>query len=271
MTLDAAQSPPSDLGCGRCGYPIHGLASPICPECGADRNVVGVRRPRGQRSRLARRALAGLAWTIGFALVIAIFWQRLLPLMPRQLSNHRDYVLTPRSDARLAIDVRRIGYGWGWPGWQGPTIMPGQGWLKLEPRQNEFGLVSDQPIGEFDFRIPFGDAGYGVTRFENGQPVFSPAWSGRFDEAAISRFLGLLDAPLEPAAATELLALMRAPTFDPRQVDAMQHFTAKTSGGVQASPAYRSAGPLRFAAAVVWAIGLAILMRVIGRRNVARV
>ena len=27
--------------CGRCGYPIRGLPSPVCPECGSDRREGG--------------------------------------------------------------------------------------------------------------------------------------------------------------------------------------------------------------------------------------
>ena len=30
--------------CGRCGYSLHGLPSPVCPECGGDTHVVGTRR-----------------------------------------------------------------------------------------------------------------------------------------------------------------------------------------------------------------------------------
>jgi len=32
--------------CGACGYPIHGLTSSICPECGSDRGMVGIAQIR---------------------------------------------------------------------------------------------------------------------------------------------------------------------------------------------------------------------------------
>jgi hypothetical protein len=52
--------------CGHCGYPIRGLPTSICPECGADRNVVGVRRPSGwnRQTPAGRGVISAAIWTV---------------------------------------------------------------------------------------------------------------------------------------------------------------------------------------------------------------
>ena len=39
----------------------------------------------------------------------------LLPLTPRDLSNHRDYLVKVHLCALPTLNIRQIGYGWGWP------------------------------------------------------------------------------------------------------------------------------------------------------------
>jgi hypothetical protein len=48
--------------CGRCGYSLRGLPTPVCPECGADSLVVGTRRQVGK----SRRGywIAAAAWVL---------------------------------------------------------------------------------------------------------------------------------------------------------------------------------------------------------------
>lgn len=62
-------------GCGKCGYPVKGLAAWICPECGADIQVVGTQQPRLRKSRLSGailRPLALLAWGLFACTTISI-------------------------------------------------------------------------------------------------------------------------------------------------------------------------------------------------------
>jgi hypothetical protein len=42
-------SDPTPGVCGHCGYSLRGLPSTVCPECGSDTAVVGVRRPSHNR------------------------------------------------------------------------------------------------------------------------------------------------------------------------------------------------------------------------------
>src|SRR5215831_14959884 len=67
-TLWVTLTPPPrrlrEPGCGRCGYPVTGLATPECPECGADLRLAGINTPA-----LAMRHRGGLwgailAWTV---------------------------------------------------------------------------------------------------------------------------------------------------------------------------------------------------------------
>ena len=64
--------PLASAHCWSCGYPLRGVPSDRCPECGrpfdrADRSTVNFGRPMG---RLGRRALAGMsAWTVGVAVL----------------------------------------------------------------------------------------------------------------------------------------------------------------------------------------------------------
>lgn len=60
--------------CGKCGYPLHGLPTPVCPECGSDTGRVGTRLAVGP-SRAARWWAWG-AWVV--ALMTAnyfYFWE----------------------------------------------------------------------------------------------------------------------------------------------------------------------------------------------------
>jgi hypothetical protein len=63
---------PRQASCGRCGYPVAGLTSPACPECGGDLSRVGV-----STRALATRLRGGLAsaligWTV--LCVVAAFF-----------------------------------------------------------------------------------------------------------------------------------------------------------------------------------------------------
>lgn len=256
---DAANHPSNDLGCGRCGYPICGLASTICPECGADRRVVGVRHARAELPARVRQAIAAVLWTIGFVAVAAILWQQLLPLMPRDLSNHRDYTLLPRNGDRPPMELRRIGYGWGWPSAQGPSIRPAQGTLHARTP----GLRQAYVLGELSFRRDTGDASYAATRFDGAGHAVLPAWAGRLDEAALARWLVLVGASEEDARAeaAELLPLMMSPTFDPREADALRRCAVSVTGGVEATPPKKAEPALAALLTLLWGVGLWLAVR----------
>lgn len=112
--LKCGGRPLTQPGCSRCGYPIQGLTGSICPECGADHRIVGISHPLPPLSARTMRRLSLLLWTLlvpGLALLLNPI---LLPLTPRDLSNHRDYALTFTGSANLRGNIRQIGYGWGW-------------------------------------------------------------------------------------------------------------------------------------------------------------
>lgn len=58
--------------CGACGYPVRGLTTTICPECGADRNIVGqaMIRPRAKPVEGILLALGALLTTSGAAWLV---------------------------------------------------------------------------------------------------------------------------------------------------------------------------------------------------------
>jgi hypothetical protein len=66
----------SEARCGACGYRVFGLPSSICPECGSDLNVVGLRRPPRWNllSRSARARILRAVWTVGIVWLAALAW-----------------------------------------------------------------------------------------------------------------------------------------------------------------------------------------------------
>jgi hypothetical protein len=59
--------------CGHCGYSLRGLPSTICPECGSDTTVVGVRQPA--RNPAAARWIACALWIV-LVLVFNVTFKR---------------------------------------------------------------------------------------------------------------------------------------------------------------------------------------------------
>jgi|GEM_PF-2193705 len=60
--------------CGKCAYPVRGLSTPICPECGADRRVVGIREASvwNRISANKRRRITAVVWS-GWLLALTYF------------------------------------------------------------------------------------------------------------------------------------------------------------------------------------------------------
>lgn len=55
---------PREAACGRCGYPVAGLSSHECPECGTDWRIAGVSTPSLIMRHRGSTASAIMAWTI---------------------------------------------------------------------------------------------------------------------------------------------------------------------------------------------------------------
>lgn len=203
---------------------------------------------------------AAVVWTLAFAAVLAAAWPRLLPSMPRGLSHHREHVLKPTSDRYPALRLRRIGYGWGWPGWQGLAIRSGQCVLSTG---TTYHLSDRTVVSSLDYWLSNGRAGYAATRFHGSKFEALPTWWGALDETKLAQWLTLIGAPAEdaPAEAAELLALMRRPTFGPDDTAVLTHFTATTGGGVEVVPAREAAPTLAAASAIVWLAGLIVVVR----------
>jgi cbb3-type cytochrome oxidase subunit 3 len=115
--------------CGHCGYRTRGLPSSICPECGSDLNVVGLRRPTrwNRLAPAARRMITTLLWTIAVgwsaALASTPFRQFLQPGERTILDSwHGHSRLGPYT---LGLERRWQQRTWGWrsastpePGWE---------------------------------------------------------------------------------------------------------------------------------------------------------
>lgn len=63
---------PREAACGRCAYPVAGLASPTCPECGSDFRVVGISTPRFVMRWRGGYAGAIIGWTLSMVMIGAV-------------------------------------------------------------------------------------------------------------------------------------------------------------------------------------------------------
>lgn len=111
--------PAEDEGvCTYCGYSVRGLPSSICPECGSDLDVVGVRRASWwYRLRPGQRAwLMILVWTIGYAMAAWLAWvpfhERLQPGIFCAWDNCS--LRVPEKDLRLWLERGVIRSCWPW-------------------------------------------------------------------------------------------------------------------------------------------------------------
>ncbi|MEO6437283.1 MAG: hypothetical protein ABIP55_16190, partial [Tepidisphaeraceae bacterium] len=94
--------------CGRCGYPVRGLPTLACPECGGDLRNVGIVAP-GIRPRATGRERVGY-WTILFFIAMVPLW-----IMADNLIRWHDSTTTLElkaavGDYRLDLSVKETGY-----------------------------------------------------------------------------------------------------------------------------------------------------------------
>ncbi len=118
--------------CAACGYIVHGLPAPRCPECGAD-----LARPRAivTTARLPPGRLArSIAWSLFCVLAVvipaaAVWGAFVMPALPMVRDNSEQVTLSqPASKAYRAIAVRAHAHGMAYP--HDPDPLPGD--LKIE-------------------------------------------------------------------------------------------------------------------------------------------
>lgn len=76
LRIQERRASDSEARCGRCGYRTQGLPTTICPECGSDLRIVGLRLPTwwNRHSPPVRRTLLVGAWTLGTGWAAVLAW-----------------------------------------------------------------------------------------------------------------------------------------------------------------------------------------------------
>ena len=101
-------SAPAPILCGRCGYDVRGLPSRVCPECGGDLSVVGVRRSDERRfvPPLVSKSLLLLLACV----LIIVAGNLLAGLLPMTFAESRKTVVRiERGDDVLRVFVEQQG------------------------------------------------------------------------------------------------------------------------------------------------------------------
>jgi len=93
--------PSRGMVCGRCAYPVGGLPSLTCPECGADLRAAGI-VPSHTRGRIARPVVLCVMWTI----VIWACYFMIRPSIPRHgTANLYVLLVTPWIAGLILIPI----------------------------------------------------------------------------------------------------------------------------------------------------------------------
>ena len=249
--------------CRACGYPIEGVESLKCPECGADRAVVGTIEPLAPVRVPSNVFLA--AWWAVIVIVAWVSWPLTSELLPRRISYNEDYTLTPHSHLYGPFKIRRIGYGDGWKA-IGPWRMHVDGATTWENPIEAFGgrfltVMSINPrqlIGSAQSPQHFGS--YAITRFDprdqyNATPL--PPQAGEFNGEFVLGWLGRMEIDTSRAdvraEADEIAALMLAPDFRPEVYQAINRFDVKRETNRSAA-----SEPLAWSKPLLWLFGAAI-------------
>ena len=120
----AARKTLSEPGCGACDYPVRGLPSFTCPECGNDLRDVGINTPRQQRPLGLGAYLVG--WTLLLppsALIVTTLFAAFV--VPQRVSWNKQVMLAnPKSGAYAGFSITASGSGTRWP-WADSPERPG--------------------------------------------------------------------------------------------------------------------------------------------------
>ena len=115
----AAIRPPRirEPSCGRCGYPVQGLAGLTCPECGADFRLAGIATPT---MRLMRPAVFIVLWTLLLPIPAAVLTESAREVGPKVQTGTCAFTLRPISGSAPAVRVtqRMHRSDWGRPAGQ---------------------------------------------------------------------------------------------------------------------------------------------------------
>jgi hypothetical protein len=95
--------------CGECGYPRRGLPGPICPECGSDVNVVGIRRPTWWNclSPVARGFSLLIGWTVAIAGAAGLSWDAYREFVEPGVSVRYEVIGATSLSGGFELGVRR--------------------------------------------------------------------------------------------------------------------------------------------------------------------
>jgi hypothetical protein len=109
--------------CGHCGYSVKGLPSSICPECGSDLEVVGVRRGSFwfRLSPEQRNGLVILSWTIGYGLAVWLIWVPFHERLQPGICEAVDMACWVVPGTKLRVSVHRCVTQACWP-WQRESL-----------------------------------------------------------------------------------------------------------------------------------------------------
>jgi hypothetical protein len=107
---------PRDAACGRCGYPVAGLSTHECPECGTDWRTAGVSTPSLIMRYRGGAASAIVAWTIlcsagGLVLLSTVGVMFIAPRVQAAVATPQTWTtpLYPNSKAFPSVDVASSG------------------------------------------------------------------------------------------------------------------------------------------------------------------
>jgi hypothetical protein len=260
--------------CGKCGYDVRGLPGNVCPECGSDLNVVGIRRPGDREPLAAGWRLA--AWTVFVFLTVfvplGVLWSEAQRrwLMVYDVTRNESFE-APRSGAyrRIRFEYRARSYG----GNTLPRSEPAPERLTLTLGLND-GTVrtmdvtaTGAPGSRFGYRYRYRDSA--------GRAIERASGPG---EDALASWIAEAGVPAaDPAVRRELAdvswhvrhAVERAADSGNTTVSSDAPFSGRGAGGSSNLYPARWSGYVPLAAALaVWVGGITFMLRRSGRESV---
>lgn len=93
----------TEPSCRGCGYPVVGLPTTICPECGRDLLIVGVRWP-GERSRWVAPLMV-IGWLVVFPFLAAPVHRVAVSAAPYEVYRSFDITVMPVSESFRPVEL----------------------------------------------------------------------------------------------------------------------------------------------------------------------